>query len=110
MICRIRISDLTYPPDIGEIGLQTEVYDSPSIIMFQKPLPKMEQLREKEAVILTLPRNTPETLVRLKSHHFFNNVAAKREIGPDPNKEGIFLNRVGIFSGRYYVELILGKR
>ena len=83
---------------IGEIGLQTEVYDSPSIIMFQKSLPKMERLREKEAVILTLPRNTPETLVRLKSHHFFNNVAAKREIGPDPNKEGIFLTESGFLA------------
>src|SRR5690606_11561582 len=46
---------------------------------------------EKEAVVLNLKRNTPETTYRLKSHHFFNNVAAKREIGSDPSKEGIFL-------------------
>lgn len=82
----------------GEIGLQTEVYDEPTVIMFQKPLPSMEQLKEKEAVILKLPRNTPETVRRLKSHHFFNNVAAKREVGPDPGKEGVFLTEAGFLA------------
>lgn len=79
----------------GDIGLQTDPYEQPTVIMFQKPLPKMEPLREKEAIILRIPRNTPETTFRLKSHHFFNNVAAKRELGPDPNKEGIFLTETG---------------
>nr|WP_249313328.1 aminodeoxychorismate lyase [Lederbergia citrea] len=83
---------------IGEIGLQTEPYDSPTVIMYQKPLPQMEQLREKEAVILKITRNTPETANRLKSHHFFNNVAAKRELGPDPSKEGIFLTEAGFLA------------
>lgn len=83
---------------VGEIGLQTEKYDEPTVIMFQKPLPQMVQLREKEAVILKLPRNTPETITRLKSHHFFNNVAAKREVGPDPGKEGVFLTEAGFLA------------
>lgn len=80
---------------VGDIGLQTEPYKQPTVIMFQKPLPQMEPLREKEAIILRIPRNTPETTFRLKSHHFFNNVAAKRELGSDPNKEGIFLTETG---------------
>ncbi|MCM3110992.1 aminodeoxychorismate lyase [Lederbergia lenta] len=83
---------------VGEIGLQAEEYDSPTVIMFQKPLPQMERLKEKEAVVLKLRRNTPETATRLKSHHFFNNVAAKRELGPDPNKEGILLSESGFLA------------
>ena len=79
----------------GEIGLQTDPYNSPTVIMFQKPLPAVEPLREKEAILLKLARNTPETSFRLKSHHFFNNVAAKRELGPNPGKEGVFLSEKG---------------
>ncbi|MBS4220347.1 aminodeoxychorismate lyase [Bacillus sp. FJAT-49711] len=80
---------------VGDIGLQTESYDNPTIIMFQKPLPSISGVVEKEAVILQLTRNTPETTYRLKSHHFLNNVAAKREVGADPIKEGIFLTAKG---------------
>lgn len=80
---------------IDDIGLQTAPYEDPTIIIFQKPLPPLVPLQEKEAVILKLLRNTPETGRRLKSHHFFNNVAAKREIGPAAEKEGIFLTKEG---------------
>ena len=83
---------------IGEIGLTTEPYHSPTVIMFQKPLPPMMSLNEKEAVILSLRRNTPETDNRLKSHHFYNNIAAKRELGPDRKKEGIFLDHNGFLA------------
>lgn len=79
----------------GEIGLQTEMYTEPTVILFQKELPPLDPLREKEAVLLKIRRNTPETDVRLKSHHFFNNMAAKRELGIDPGKEGIFLSADG---------------
>lgn len=79
----------------GEIGLQTASYEEPTIILFQKELPTLEPLRGKDAVLLNVRRNTPETGVRLKSHHFLNNVAAKRELGPDPGKEGIFLSGDG---------------
>jgi len=79
----------------GEIGLQTESYLNPSIIVFQKPLSVPGPIGEKEGVILKLKRNTPETADRLKSHHYLNNIAAKREIGMDPNKEGIFLTEDG---------------
>ncbi|MEK3890187.1 aminodeoxychorismate lyase [Bacillus sp. FSL K6-3431] len=83
---------------VGEIGLQTEGYNRPTVIMFQKPLPKMKPLGEKEAVVLQLRRNTPETATRLKSHHFFNNVAAKRELGSNPSREGIFLTEAGFLA------------
>ncbi|MGM0847012.1 MAG: aminodeoxychorismate lyase [Bacillota bacterium] len=79
----------------GEIGLRTKPYDQPNILLMQKELPPLLPLREKEAVLLQLRRNTPETPVRLKSHHYFNNIAAKREIGDDPDKEGLFLTNEG---------------
>jgi 4-amino-4-deoxychorismate lyase len=80
---------------IGDIGLQVDPYQDPTVIIFQKPLPPLIPLQEKEAVILSLRRNTPETGCRLKSHHFFNNAAAKREIGPASDIEGIFLTKDG---------------
>ncbi|RIW29845.1 4-amino-4-deoxychorismate lyase [Bacillus salacetis] len=80
---------------VGEIGLRTEPYEEPNILLLQKKLPPLEPLREKEAVLLELARNTPETPVRLKSHHYFNNIAAKREVGGDPGKEGLFLTKEG---------------
>ncbi|WP_421382589.1 aminodeoxychorismate lyase [Bacillus salacetis] len=79
----------------GEIGLRTAPYEKPNILLFQKELPPLMPLREKEAVLLNLKRNTPETSLRLKSHHYFNNIAAKREIGDDPGKEGLFLTENG---------------
>ncbi|HBZ11199.1 MAG TPA: 4-amino-4-deoxychorismate lyase [Bacillus bacterium] len=79
----------------GQIGLQVDPYLEPTVILFQKELPPLKPLREKEAVVLTIRRNTPETKRRLKSHHFFNNIAAKRELGTDPGKEGIFLTADG---------------
>ncbi|MDQ0215895.1 4-amino-4-deoxychorismate lyase [Oikeobacillus pervagus] len=80
---------------VGEIGLQTEPYVEPTTIVFQKPLTITEGLKEKEGVLLELRRNTPETALRLKSHHYLNNIVAKREIGNAPNKEGIFLTEEG---------------
>lgn len=79
----------------GEIGLRTTPYNQPNILLLQKELPPLMPLREKEAVLLKLRRNTPETPVRLKSHHYFNNIAAKREAGDDPGKEGLFLTKEG---------------
>lgn len=79
---------------VGDIGLQTEPYQEPTIIVFQKALPT-HRFIAKEAVILKQRRNSPETTMRLKSHHYLNNIAAKREIGSDPKKEGIFLTEEG---------------
>ena len=79
----------------GEIGLKTTPYESATVILFQKELPPSAPLKEKEGVFLKLRRNTPETGERLKSHHYLNNMAAKRELGAAVDKEGIFLTKEG---------------
>ncbi|MFC4323911.1 aminodeoxychorismate lyase [Litchfieldia salsa] len=80
----------------GEIGLQIGEYGDPTVIIFAKPLPKL--IVEKEAVILNTLRNTPEGPFRLKSHHYLNNIYAKRELGNDPRKEGLLLTKEGYLS------------
>ncbi|CAI8891856.1 MULTISPECIES: aminodeoxychorismate lyase [Bacillus] len=80
---------------IGEIGLQTGLYEEPSVIVFIKPLTVPGKAVEKKGVILNQKRNTPEGTFRLKSHHYLNNILGKREIGNVVNKEGIFLTEAG---------------
>ncbi|GAM11923.1 aminodeoxychorismate lyase [Mesobacillus selenatarsenatis] len=82
----------------GEIGLQTESYREPNVIVFAKPLPPAGEMSEKKAVLLDLRRNTPEGAERLKSHHYLNNVLAKREAGPAMDTEGIFLTEEGLLA------------
>ncbi|GLY11591.1 aminodeoxychorismate lyase [Pseudobacillus badius] len=79
----------------GEIGLQTAAYEQPNVIVFQKPLPPPGGLLEKTGQWLTIKRNSPEMNERLKSHHYLNNIAGKRETGIDGSVEGIFLNQAG---------------
>lgn len=79
----------------GEIGLQTDSYKNPNTIIFCKPLPPRSASAGKQAVMLEIPRNTPEGAERLKSHHYLNNILAKKEAGDDPGIEGIFLTREG---------------
>lgn len=80
---------------VDEIGLQTEMYEEPSVIVFIKPLPAPGDIVEKEGVVLKQVRNTPEGAFRLKSHHYLNNILGKREIGNVVDKEGIFLTEAG---------------
>jgi 4-amino-4-deoxychorismate lyase len=80
---------------IGKMGMQIEPFRQPTILVFQRPLKRQQAMKEKEAVLLTLPRNTPETGKRLKSHHFLNNMAAKWEIGNSGEREGIFVTKEG---------------
>jgi 4-amino-4-deoxychorismate lyase len=82
----------------GEIGLQTESYREPNVIVFAKPLPPAGEMSEKKAVLLDLRRNTPEGAERLKSHHYLNNVLAKREAGSAMDTEGIFLTNDGFLA------------
>lgn len=82
----------------GEIGLQTESYNEPNVIVFSKPLSSPNGMAEKKAVVLEIKRNTPEGGERLKSHHYLNNVLAKREIGSAPDMEGVFLTQEGFLS------------
>lgn len=78
----------------GEIGLYTGVYSKPNTIIFIKPMPNTN-ITEKEGVLLSTPRNTPEGNERLKSHHYLNSLIGKREIGDLPTKEGIFFTKEG---------------
>lgn len=79
----------------GEIGLTTAPYIEPNIIIFAKTLPEHAVKHEKEVVLLKLRRNSPEGEIRLKSHHYMNNLLAKRELGETPKKEGLFLTEGG---------------
>jgi 4-amino-4-deoxychorismate lyase len=81
---------------ISGIGLKTEAYEEPTTIIYMKPIPVM--VDEKEGVFLKIPRNTPEGQYRLKSHHYLNNILAKREVGQAPATEGIFLTREGFLA------------
>ncbi|HWO94973.1 MAG TPA: aminodeoxychorismate lyase [Bacillus sp. (in: firmicutes)] len=78
----------------GGVGLQTTPYMEPTVIMYMKPLPS-NGMQEKEGVLLETRRNSPEGSRRLKSHHYLNNILAKKEMGNTPAKEGIFLTRDG---------------
>ncbi|WHY89285.1 aminodeoxychorismate lyase [Neobacillus cucumis] len=80
---------------LGEVGLQVEPYREPNVLIFAKPLPDAGEMAEKKANLLQLKRNTPEGLTRLKSHHYMNNLLAKREIGSSTDVEGIFLTEEG---------------
>lgn len=80
----------------GEVGLQVAPYEEPNVMIYAKPLPfAQDVIFEKKAQLLKTRRNTPEGHYRLKSHHFLNNIYAKREIGDVPDIEGIFLTANG---------------
>ncbi|MDQ0247572.1 4-amino-4-deoxychorismate lyase [Bacillus fengqiuensis] len=79
---------------IGDVGLQTAPYTEPTVIMYMKPLPS-NGTEEKEGVFLETRRNSPEGARRLKSHHYLNNILAKKEMGSTPSEEGIFLTKEG---------------
>ena len=65
-------------------------------LFIAKPLPQAtNDIQEKKAELLTLRRNTPEGRYRLKSHHFLNNILAKREMGNSVDMEGVFLTADG---------------
>lgn len=80
---------------VGAVGLPVEPYEHANVMMFVKPLPEVGGPIEKEAQFLKLSRNTPEGPVRLKSHHYMNNLLAKKEIGNRTDVEGIFLTQNG---------------
>ncbi|GKU84994.1 aminodeoxychorismate lyase [Niallia sp. NCCP-28] len=93
----------------GAIGLQTAPYINPTVIVYIKSLEKRNSMFEKKGQIVTIPRNTPEGRERLKSHHYLNNVFAKREVGDKLDVEGIFLTKdnyvaEGITSNLFWVK------
>ncbi len=80
---------------LGDVGLQVEPYNEPNTLIFPKPLPPAGDITEKKAILLKQRRNSPEGNERIKSHHFMNNILAKREIGHAADVEGIFLTKDG---------------
>lgn len=81
----------------GDIGLQTETYEEPTVILYTKPLVQTDAVSEKELIMLKTVRNTPEGEKRLKSHHYLNSILGKRELS-DVNQEGVFLTKEGYIS------------
>ncbi|WP_273854079.1 aminodeoxychorismate lyase [Guptibacillus spartinae] len=81
----------------GEIGLKTDAYVEPTVIIFVKAIGSPSR-KAKRGVILSHKRNSPEGEYRLKSHHYLNNILAKREVGSDPTVEGIFLTQNGMLA------------
>ncbi|WP_144704856.1 aminodeoxychorismate lyase [Fictibacillus phosphorivorans] len=79
---------------VGDIGLQTDSYEEPVVILYTKPLVETSSVSEKELVLLKTRRNTPEGEKRLKSHHYLNSILGKRELS-NMNQEGIFLTQEG---------------
>ncbi|SDO62769.1 aminodeoxychorismate lyase [Alkalicoccus daliensis] len=79
------------------VGLPATSYNHPLCILYVKPLPA-EMPDEKKGATLQLRRNSPEGEVRRKSHHYWNNILAKRELGEQPGTEGIFLTEAGVVS------------
>ncbi|WP_417898380.1 aminodeoxychorismate lyase [Bacillus haimaensis] len=82
---------------ISNWGLPNETYTKPSTLLFTRPVAPVQD-EGRRAVFLQIPRNTPEGSVRLKSHHYLNNLLGKREIAKHADAEGIFLTREGYVS------------
>lgn len=67
----------------GPIGLQTEIYSKPNMVLYMKELPIFDSLlysQGKALQRLCLRRNSPEGVVRRKSFHYMNNMLAKQEL------------------------------
>lgn len=90
---------LTITAGEGHLGLPTKEYTNPSILWQIKPLePMTYEAGSKGGIILKLHRNQPETIIRLKSLNFLNNVLAKQEIMGINNVEGFFLTKEGFLA------------
>jgi 4-amino-4-deoxychorismate lyase len=90
----------------GPLGLSTEAYTEPRVILYCKPLPAhllerpLEQRAARALQLLQLRRNSPEGSVRRKSFHYLNNVLAKKECARYPwavaaEAEGLLLTADG---------------
>lgn len=77
------------------IGLQPREYTQPNVIVFRKELPDAPRGKEKTARWLEVRRNTPEGALRVKSHHYGNNVLGRFEMSSLAMQEGFFLTEEG---------------
>ena len=80
---------------IHDIGLQPTYYENPTVILYRKALPAVSRGKEKSAVWLQTVRNSPESSIRHKSHHYANNVQARFEVESLASQEGFFLTADG---------------
>ncbi|MDO3662519.1 aminodeoxychorismate lyase [Bacillus sp. C28GYM-DRY-1] len=80
---------------ISDKGFAAQAYDKPTVLCYMNELKPESLPLQKTGKVLSVRRNTPEGSFRLKSHHYLNNMYAKREIGNDPLVEGIFLTEDG---------------
>lgn len=83
---------------IHDIGLKPTHYDKPTVILFRKALHVGSRGAEKSAVWLDTVRNSPESLIRHKSHHYANNVQARFEVKSLASLEGFFLTSEGFIA------------
>lgn len=76
------------------LGLYDGRYDRPNVTLIVKPLARelIPQGRKLEAIPFI--RSRPEAAFRLKSHHYMNNLLAKRQVR-DRQAEGLFANELG---------------
>lgn len=81
---------------VHDIGLAPTHYPKPNVIIFRKPLVVSARGTEKSAVWLKTPRNTPESDIRHKSHHYGNNVRARMELPNLAQYEGFFCTDNGV--------------
>ena len=86
---------LNVPAGVSDKGFTAQTYEKPTVLCFVNRLNPEALPVQKEGKLLSVRRNTPEVDLRLKSHHYLNNMYAKQEIGNDPNLEGIFLTKEG---------------
>ena len=77
------------------IGLQPTAYTKPNVILFRKELHMAPSGQEKTAQWLVTTRNSPEHDVRVKSHHYGNNVLGRFEMPSLATQEGFFLTEAG---------------
>lgn len=80
---------------VHDIGLAPSYYGDPTVIIFRKELPIVQQGASKRGVWLTTPRTEPESKIRHKSHHFLNNVGGRLELPSLKELEGLFLTQEG---------------
>lgn len=74
---------LTVSAGEGPLGLPSEDYGDPAVIIYVKALAPVDPqlyMEGKSLYRLNTLRNTPEGEIRLKSLHYMNNMLAKREL------------------------------
>lgn len=97
-LCRVHgTGDLYFRLNVSggarEIGLSIEPYEQPTVLLYAKSIGS-RQMAERALETVRLPRSTPETSYRLKSHHYMNNLVAKRQLF-NQEAEGLFLTKDG---------------